>query len=197
MAPGELAVRLQRLSQTQKEKEQQIEELKRQETQVEAQDVLSKKIAIINEQDNGSYMFQNTQFSPHLTLSYVSKEKLPIHKVKGKFPGLIEELQQMAERKKVGDRTIRISKINSIGDFKKGHVLFIPSGQSSQLADVLTKLADKSTLVITEQPGLGAKGSDVNFVLKEGKLAFELNQNALSKHKLKAANELTRLAIII
>ena len=41
VAPGELAVRIQKLIQTQKEKEQQIEELKRQETQAEAQDVLS------------------------------------------------------------------------------------------------------------------------------------------------------------
>lgn len=62
----------------------------------EAQNDLSKKIAILNERDGGSYIFQNTQFSPHLTLSYVSKEKLPIQKVKRKFPGLIEELQQIA-----------------------------------------------------------------------------------------------------
>jgi hypothetical protein len=110
---------------------------------------------------------------------------------------IIEELQQMSERKKVGDRVIKVAKISSLGEFKKGHVLFIPSSQSAQLADVLTKLGDKSTLVVTEQPGLGVKGSDINFVMKEGKLAFELNQNALSKHKLKAANELTRLAIII
>ena len=110
---------------------------------------------------------------------------------------IIEELKQMSEKKKVGDRVIKVAKINTLNDFKKGHILFIPSGQSGQLNDVLTKLGDRSTLVITEQPGLGVKGSDVNFVVKEGKLAFELNQNALSKHKLRAANELTRLAIII
>jgi hypothetical protein len=52
-------------------------------------------------------------------------------------------------------------------------------------------------MVITEQAGLGAKGSDVNFVIKGGKLAFELNQAALAKHKLKASTELTRLAILI
>jgi hypothetical protein len=51
--------------------------------------------------------------------------------------------------------------------------------------------------VVTEQDGLALKGSHINFVLKDGKLAFELNQNALTKNKLKAANELTRLAILL
>ncbi len=107
------------------------------------------------------------------------------------------ELQKMAEKKKVGDRAIKVSKINSISEFRKGHMLFIPSTLSSQLGEVLSKVGDKSTLVITEQPGLGVKGSDVNFIMKDGKLAFELNQTALAKHKLKASTELTRLAILI
>ncbi len=110
---------------------------------------------------------------------------------------IIAELQKMADKKKVGDRVIKVIKINSMNEFRKGHMLFIPSEHSGQLIDVLTKVGDKSTLVITEQAGQGSKGSDINFITKEGRLAFELNQSALSKHKLKAANELTRLAIII
>lgn len=116
--------------------------------------------------------------------------------VLGESP-LTVELQKMAEKKKVGDRAIKVTKINSIAEFSKGHMLFVPSTLSSQLGEVLSKVGGKSTMVITEQPGLGAKGSDVNFVMKDGKLAFELNQAALTKHKLKASTELTRLAILI
>jgi len=110
---------------------------------------------------------------------------------------LIAELQKMAEKKKVGDRTIKIFKLNTLKEFQKGHILFVPVEQSGLLPEVLNKIGDKSTLLITEQPGLGVKGSDINFITKGGKLAFELNQSALSKHKLKAASELTRLAIVI
>ena len=107
------------------------------------------------------------------------------------------ELQKMAEKKKVGDRAIKVTKINSINEFISGHMLFVPTTLSGQLADVLSKVGKNSTLVITEQPGLGSKGSDVNFVMRDGKLAFELNQAAMTKHKLKASSELTRLAILI
>ncbi len=116
--------------------------------------------------------------------------------VLGESP-VFEELQKMAEKKKLGDRVIKVNKISSVNDFSKGQMLFIPTSQSGKLGEALTKVGGKSTLIVTEQPGLGAKGSDINFFMKEGKLAFELNQAALAKHKLKAAIELSRLATII
>lgn len=116
--------------------------------------------------------------------------------VLGESP-IFAELQKMAEKKKIGDRVIKVSKISTLNDFRKGHMLFIPAAQSGKLVEALTKIGEKSTLIITEQTGLGAKGSGINFFMKEGKLAFELNQAALAKHKLKAAVELSRLATII
>ena len=110
---------------------------------------------------------------------------------------IIEELNKMAQAKKVGDRTIKVTKINSVSEIKKCNMLFVPSGKSSQLAEVLAKIGAQSILVITEEPGLTAKGSDINFVTKDGKLAFELNQAAISKQNMKVSNELTRLAILI
>jgi hypothetical protein len=103
----------------------------------------------------------------------------------------------MAQAKKVGDRPIKITKINSPSEIRKCNILFVPAGKSSQLTDVVSKVSNQSILVITEEPGSGAKGSNINFIMKEGKLAFELNQSAVGKQNLKVANELSRLAILI
>jgi hypothetical protein len=51
--------------------------------------------------------------------------------------------------------------------------------------------------VITEEEGLGAKGANINFVIRDGKLFFELNQSSINKQNLKASTELSRLAIQI
>ncbi len=111
---------------------------------------------------------------------------------------LLPELQLMAEKKKVGgDRPIKVSKISSPQEFKKCHILFIPADKSSFLPEVLVKAADQSILIVTEQPGMGLKGSTINFVQREGKMAFEMNQASMNSRKLKAAIELSRLAIII
>jgi YfiR/HmsC-like len=110
---------------------------------------------------------------------------------------IVDELKSMAQVKKVGDRAIKVTKINNVSEIRKCNILFIPTAKSPQIAEVLAKIATQSILVVTEDQGLGAKGSNVNFVTKDGKLAFELNQGATTKQGLKVSNELSRLAILI
>jgi hypothetical protein len=111
---------------------------------------------------------------------------------------ILPELQEMANLKKVnGTRPIKITKIKSASEIRKCNILFVPANQSGQIADIVSKVSNQSILIVTEEPGLGAKGSNINFIVKDGKLAFELNQSAISKQNLKIANELTRLAILI
>jgi hypothetical protein len=110
---------------------------------------------------------------------------------------ILEELKKLAQAKKVGDRSIRVIRITSPSEIKKCNILFLPADKSGQLTDVLTKIGSASILLATEQPGLGSKGSAINFITKDGKLAFEMNQAVMNKQKLKASNELTRLAIVI
>jgi hypothetical protein len=110
---------------------------------------------------------------------------------------VLTELKAMAQAKKVGERNIKITKINSVAEIRKANMLFIPSGKASEIEGVVNKVGNLSILIITEEPGLGVKGSDINFVVKDGKLAFELNQPAMTKQNLKASTELSRLAIMI
>mgnify|MGYP003520566319 FL=1 len=76
-------------------------------------------------------------------------------------------------------------------------MLFVPVEKSDQIVDVVNKVNTQSILIVTEEKGLAAKGSDINFIVKDGKLAFELNQASVNKQGLKVSNELTRLAILI
>ncbi len=111
---------------------------------------------------------------------------------------IMKELNAMAGAKKTPDnRKITITKINSTSEIKKCNLLFVPAGKSSLISEILAKVGNQSILVITEEEGLGMKGSNINFVVKSGKLAFELNQGAMNKQNLKAATELSRLAIQI
>lgn len=110
---------------------------------------------------------------------------------------IVDELKAMAQAKKVGDRSIKITRVNAPSDIPKCHILFVALSKSPQLQDVLTKVGNKPVLVVSEEAGLGAKGSTINFIEKDGKLAFELNQSALSRQNLKVSNELSRLAILI
>jgi len=110
---------------------------------------------------------------------------------------ILEELKAMAQAKKVGDRAIKITKIKAPSEIRKCNMLFLAAAKSEQIAEVMEKVNTQSILVVSEEAGLGLKGSDINFIVKDGKLAFELNQASVNKQGLKVSNELTRLAILI
>jgi hypothetical protein len=110
---------------------------------------------------------------------------------------MVDELQNLADRKKVEGRDIKLVRVNSVEEVKKCHILFLPNTQSELLLPVLSHISNWPTLVVTQQEGLGKKGSCINFIIREGSLAFELNMTALTKHQLQVFAELTRRAIII
>ena len=110
---------------------------------------------------------------------------------------MTQELQNLAERKKVDGRTIKLVKANSVAEIKKCNILFIPEGQSHQLNSIQNHTKDWATLIVTQQEGLGKKGSCINFVSKDGKPSFELNMGAITKHQLKVFTELTKHAILL
>jgi len=110
---------------------------------------------------------------------------------------ILEELKAMAQAKKVGDRIIKITKIKSPAEIRKCNMLFVPAAKSDQIDEVIGMVNTQSILIVSEEPGLGTKGSDINFIVKDGKLAFELNQASAIKQGLKISNELARLAILI
>ena len=76
-------------------------------------------------------------------------------------------------------------------------MLFVSSSKSALIPEVIEKVSTQSILVISEEVGAGQKGSDINFIVKDGKLAFELNQASVTRQGLKVSNELSRLAILI
>jgi len=116
--------------------------------------------------------------------------------VVGESP-VIEHLKKMAAAKKAGTRDIVIKEFASSASVTGTDILFIAESSSGNFDEVKSKVSSTNTLLITESEGLGMKGSAINFVIRNGKLAFELNRNSVDEAGLKVSTELTRLAIII
>ncbi|SFC26071.1 protein of unknown function [Flexibacter flexilis DSM 6793] len=110
---------------------------------------------------------------------------------------IVEELERSVANKNVSGQKIIVKTFDKVSDIDNCQVLYIPQGKSKLLADVITKVSGKNTLIITEKSGLADKGSGINFVLKDGRWKFELNKDATEKAGLKVSSDLLRLAILI
>lgn len=99
--------------------------------------------------------------------------------------------------KTVASQTIVIKTYSQVSEIDKCNILFLPSVKSDQLASVNVKIANNCTLVVTEKSGMAKEGSSINFIEEGGKVLFEINKAALSKHSLPASAKLITLAKVV
>lgn len=110
---------------------------------------------------------------------------------------ITDKLKEMSQSKKVGIQSIKVVSFQNVDQISNCHILFIPADQSNYFDAVKSKVQNTSTLLITEEKNLGKKGSNINFIVVDGKLRFELNKMETEKANLKVSSDLTKLAILI
>jgi len=108
---------------------------------------------------------------------------------------IYDELTKITTGKMAGSQKIVVVKFKSPDAITDCHMLFVPSHVNFE--KVYAKTEGKPILVITEKPGLAQKGSNINFVVRENKWRFELNENATRNSGLKVSSQLTKLAISV
>lgn len=96
-----------------------------------------------------------------------------------------------------GDKKFKIIKYDKNSDLKGCHVLYVANQSSKHFEDIQQKIDKSSTLLITDKPGLGQKGSAINFKKVNNRLAFELNQGVIDASSLKVSRQLSNIAIVI
>jgi len=96
-----------------------------------------------------------------------------------------------------GSQKLKIKKYDKVSDMKDCHVLYVANQSSKHFEDIQAKVDQSSTLVITDKPGLGEKGSAINFKKVNNRLAFELNQSVIEASNLKVSRQLSGIAILI
>ncbi|AHM60633.1 hypothetical protein D770_11880 [Flammeovirgaceae bacterium 311] len=105
--------------------------------------------------------------------------------------------EKMAQSKSMGDRKYTVKVISKPEDAAACHVIFIPDKESDKVGAYSQMYSSAPKLIVTERNGLVKKGSMINFVIVDGKMRFELNQEAMDKTGLKVSSQLLSLAIVV
>ena len=110
---------------------------------------------------------------------------------------LLSELQKMQTVKKAGTQNFEIRSLSSLDNSSQFHMLFVSPDYQTSLSDISSKLKGKSTLLITDKPGMAKQGAAINFVIQSSKQKFELSKSNAEKYKLKVSSSLAQLAILV
>jgi hypothetical protein len=111
--------------------------------------------------------------------------------------GIYADLERLVQNRTVGSQKIVVKKFSSAASVESCNMLFIPSSQSKNLDELKERAKRENILLVTESPGMAQKGSNINFVLKDGKWKFELNEQATKDAGIRVSSELMKLAIAV
>ncbi len=100
----------------------------------------------------------------------------------------------------VKGKQIRIRELSGPEDIealRECQIVFMASSESFQFGAVLEELQGASVLTVGEMDGFLDAGGMINFLRREGKVRFEVNEPAMTKSFLRIDNNILELAISV
>ena len=112
---------------------------------------------------------------------------------------ILQNLKTMTQSKKktASGAVLEVVKYNSVDEIDDCNILFVSSDAVDELNRIDSKTSSKPILIVTDTPGMAMEGAVINFVEKNGKIKFELNQKNAESRKLVVSASLASLAILI
>jgi len=106
-------------------------------------------------------------------------------------------LEETLEGKEVHGKKLLLRRIGSAKDTLRCQILFISSSEDSHLTEILTLLAGRSILTVSEMPRFAYRGGMIGFTLEQNKVRFEINPPAAERGGLIISSQLLKLAKIV
>lgn len=113
------------------------------------------------------------------------------------YPPLVSELSKTLSATKVGDKNIHIREFASAEEIRNCNILFIPAYKAKLMPYILNKLSASSTLIVTNKIDMAKKGSNINFILANGKLQYEINCKSIEERGMKISSRLKGMGILV
>jgi hypothetical protein len=107
---------------------------------------------------------------------------------------LYGSLLSFVANKKVGAQSIVVKKFEDPQSISRCQILFVGDSKISKFPDVISRIQDYNSLVITEKRGMINSGSAIDFVLVEDKLKFVMNPENAVKYNLTVSKSLEDMA---
>ena len=106
-----------------------------------------------------------------------------------------EKLKEMLEGKNRGGQNFVVNHPANVDEIDPNcHILFVGHWRSQELDAAMKKVGSKGTLIVTEKGGMLEKGADINLVIKNQKIMYEMKKSSITSRGLQFSMDLTSLA---
>lgn len=110
-------------------------------------------------------------------------------------------LDDTVKGKKVKGRSVEIRRLQwnpgNRAKMGKCHILFVSASEQDRFDKIRAALDGQPVLLVGDTQNFAENGGMIGFVLKEDRMAFEVNRVAIERAELKVSSRLLKLAIIV
>jgi hypothetical protein len=106
-------------------------------------------------------------------------------------------LEQIVEGKIIGGHPVTVVTVQNTDEVRSCHILFVSGSQTRQSIQILAVLRPACVLTVGESEGFVQQGGIINFVLKDDRVQFEVNQKAAEQSRLSISSRLLSLARLV
>ncbi len=103
-------------------------------------------------------------------------------------------LETVVEGKKFNDHPVRIERFQRVEDIGACHVLYVSESEKAHLRETLKALRGRKILTVGEMEGFLQKGGQIQLVMEENRLRFDINLGATKEAGLSLSSHLLRVA---
>jgi len=143
-----------------------------------------------------AFLYHFTQYVEWPAAAFESPESPVILGVLGDV-AYLQLITASAGGKSVGGRPIVVREIRSPSGAVGCHVVFVGASQAAAVPAIVRAVGASPVLTVSDAPEFAKAGGAVGFVVKNGKVAFQVNVKAAGRAGLKVSSKLLRLAEIV
>ena len=103
-------------------------------------------------------------------------------------------LEQTVAGKLVGGKHLVVKHFANVGEVEKCQVLFVSSSAGAEFAGALSKTGPVGVLTVGETEQFLDEGGIIRIFEQDGKLRFEISQDAAARARIQISSKLLRLA---
>jgi len=104
------------------------------------------------------------------------------------------DIDKTVEGKFVDGRTIKILHSRNMDTLDCCHILFINMDEEKQTAEILNHVKNQSVLTVGEKKGFLQLGGIINFIIRDNKVRFEINEKAAEQSGIWISAQLLKIA---
>ena len=101
------------------------------------------------------------------------------------------------ESKKINDRSAQVVSIDSFQKLPQCHLLFVSKSEYNDFSFLLSRIGKKPVVMVSDIPGFVDAGGSIEFVIKEERLSFIINNSDLKQRGIQAGSSLLGLAVSV